>query len=228
MNEEISNKTLAFLLVGAIVVSLFGTFISLDKLNKLSGPSSITGMLTKTGTVQLDVGGLESFKVNTNINFGALSPNASKLWASTDTTNDWLGTNANDCTDISGGVNDCNGMIIENDGNAVLNISFNTTSNAASFIGGSDPVAPQFRYYAREGNQSGAGNEDGCSGSVTNGGPGWTEIAADTDYAICTGNSGQGFDFAAGSDKLALEFNLTIPTDAPQALKSATITIFNT
>ncbi len=223
MKEEISNKTLAFLLVGAIVVSLFGTFISLDKLNKLSGPTGITGMLTKQGTVQLDVTGLESFKVNSNVNFGYLAPNSSKLWASTNTKNNWLGGSANDCTDnTTGGANDCNGMIIENDGNAVLNISFNTTSDAASFIQGG---GPSFSYYAREGNQT--GGEQGCTGSVTNLGPGWTEIAADTDYAICSGNAGQGFEYATGSDKLALEFNLTIPADSPQGAKSATINIFN-
>jgi len=226
MTNEISNKTLAFLLIGAIVVSLFGTFVSLNKLNKISdyGLGGITGLITDSGTVTLDVSGLESFNVYTDVDFGSIIPNATKLWATTNTTNNWLGTFVNDCSLPAGA---CQGLTIENDGNEVLNISFNTTEDAASLIGG---TTPYFKFFTRNGNET--FGEGGCDGNIIYNSSSalvWTEILADTDYVICNGTGGDGFDFQSGADTVTLEFNLTIPADAPKIQNSvADITIFNT
>ncbi len=53
--DEISNKTLAFLLIGAIVISLGGTLISMNKLKDIA---SATGLITSdktNGTITLTV-----------------------------------------------------------------------------------------------------------------------------------------------------------------------------
>jgi len=45
---------------------------------------------------------------------------------------------------------------------------------------------------------------------------------------MCNGTDLEGFGYAANADKITMEFNLTIPNDAPQTANSqATIFIFN-
>jgi hypothetical protein len=232
MTNEISNKTLSFLLVGAIVVSLFGTFVSLNRLNKIStgGLGSITGLATNgTGTVDLTVTGQASFRLSqSGVNFGSITPNSSGFWITTETANEWAGGAQNNCSLITGLASDCSGIEIENDGNEVINISFNTSSNAASLIGGTAP-APLFSFRMVNGNRTGLGINGGCNGTemYNMSGTGWQEIAADTLYELCNGTSNSGFMFESGQDRITLEFNLTIPGDAPQSASSATIDLWN-
>ena len=230
MTNEISNKTLAFLLVGAIVVSLFGTFVSLNRLNKIStgGLGSITGLATNgTGLVQLEVSGQASFRLEqSGGTFGAIQTNSTGYWISTETANEWAGGGQNNCSVITGL---CSGIEIENDGNELINISFNTTANAASLIGGTTP-APAFSFRMVNGNRTGLGNDGGCNGTelYNMSGTGWQEITAGTMYELCNGTtSDTGFMFEAGQDRITVEFNLTIPGDAPQATSSATIELWN-
>lgn len=226
--ETVSNKALAILLVGAIFVSLMGTFVSLNRLEQFqpTGLRGITGMYSDTGQVQLEVSELVSFTLNSNVDFGQITPNASQLWISTETNNSqWAGV-ANDCTDLTGS---CFGLEIENDGNGLINLSFNTTSNASTFIGGTDQT-PVFSFMMVNGNRSGFGNENGCNGTLGYN-LSYTSITEDTDYLLCNNtitNSSSGFNWEPGEDKMTMEFNLTIPTDAPQSgTKTATLTFFN-
>jgi hypothetical protein len=68
---DISNRTLATFLLLAIVVSLGGTLVSLNKLNSLTGFAT-----TGTGNVSLSVGSTLSITtIDSNaINFGSCSP----------------------------------------------------------------------------------------------------------------------------------------------------------
>jgi len=213
MAKEISNKTLAVLLVGAIFVSLMGTFVSLNRLNQLSpvGLRGITGMQLATGKVNLSVTGQASFTTNTNVDFGIITPNSTGFWITTNTDNTgWAGSGSHNCSNISG---PCQGIEIENDGNEIINITFNTTTNASLLIGGTAPV---FSFRARNGNRSGAASEPGCNGTLQNNGTAWYSVSEDVNYILCNGTAGEGFGFMAGEDKITLEFNLTIPGDAPQ------------
>jgi len=67
--KEINNSTLALFVVMAIVVSVFGTLLSLNKLNQL-GDTSITGMLsttaTQTGTANLTVPSVAAINLTNN------------------------------------------------------------------------------------------------------------------------------------------------------------------
>ena len=53
--DEISNKTLAFLLVGAIVISLGGTLISMNKLSDMAAATGLISSDKTNGTVTLNV-----------------------------------------------------------------------------------------------------------------------------------------------------------------------------
>jgi hypothetical protein len=224
MVDEISNKTLAILLIGAIAVSLFGTFVSLSKLNQLRGPG-ITGMAT-TGQVNVTIQGKQSFTVRSNVNFGILQPNSTGFWVSTDVNNtERLNqSQANDCTD-TGAVdpNACYGIEVENDGNVLINLSFSSNMNAAALIGG---TAPLFRYRIEDGNKTGAGANP-CNG--TDGSVGWALIATGVSNDICNSTLPHtGLGYAPSRDIMTIEFNLTIPSDAPVRTNSyATITIDN-
>lgn len=223
MTNEISNKTLAFLLVGAIVVSLFGTFVSLDRLNKIDARDFelITGFATEgTGTVDLSVDALSSFRLaQIGVDFGTIQPNSTGFWISTETTNAPY-SGGNDCTTVLGA---CSGIEIENDGNERINISFNTSFDADSLIGG---TLPAFKFKIINGNRTGIGNENGCNGTILHNVT-WQEITADTVYPICTGTFNTGFMPQAQQDRITMEFNLTIPNDAPQAATQATIELSN-
>jgi hypothetical protein len=222
---EVSNKALAILIVGAIAVSLLGTFISLNRLSGIGplGLPGITGMYTvnRSGTVTLDVSGSASFKVNTNVNFGTIAPNSTGYWISTNTDNVWAGGGATNCSRIDLG---CQGIVIENDGNEIINLSFNTSTGAGTLIGG---TRPSFDFLVRNGNQSGAGSENGCNGTLQNNAT-WTNITPSTSYIICNGTHNSGLGYVVNQDKITLEFNLTIPNDAPQTASSqATLFLFN-
>jgi len=226
MSEQISNRTLAVLLVGAIAVSLFGTFISLEKLNSMGGFGGITGMATNgTGYVQLDVTGLSSFTVvATTVNFGTIVPNASTFYITTNTDNVEGGVGATDCTGVTSA---CSGIELMNDGNEVINVSFNTSSSATDLIGG---TAPFFAFHVRSGNRSGAVDQ-GCNGSIpfNSTGNSWHNITPDTDYRICNSTSTlkSGFGYVDSADSITLEFNLSIPADAPvRSGSQADLTIF--
>lgn len=61
---DISNKTLAMFLVAAIVVSIAGTIISLNKITEV-GPGGLTGMApTDTGNVTVNVGATVSIIIS--------------------------------------------------------------------------------------------------------------------------------------------------------------------
>jgi len=225
MAEQITNKSLAFLLVGAIVVSLFGTFISLNRLNSLSpGLQGITGLATNgTGTVTLSVSSSASFRFAApTVDFGTIQPNSTGFWISTASNNSWANGsgNANNC--LSAVADACRGIEIENDGNEVLNISFNTTSNATHLIGG---TAPAFSFMVANGTRVGPGNSDGCNGTITY--DTWQTVVHDTMFPICNGTGNGGLGYSAGADRVTIEFNLTIPGDAPQATGQANITVWN-
>ena len=80
MADEISNKTLAFLLVVAIAISLGGTFVSMNRLNTLMNLPGVTGFATanSTGTANVTITASASirFAVN-NLDFGIGAVNSS-------------------------------------------------------------------------------------------------------------------------------------------------------
>ena len=155
---ENTNKTLALLLVAAIVVSLGGTIISLQKLGQIS----VTGKATTSGTATVVVS--QTYVVNltdTSIHFGTGSltegvadcriySNGTEI-----PTSCWTGTAA-DST-----------LRWHNTGSTTMFVDIQSSATPANFVGGD---SPEFQFKCR----------------VTNGGTtyGYTSFAAAaTDYA---------------------------------------------
>ncbi len=119
---DISNRTLGLLLVAAIVVSIGGTFISLNSLNNMSGGGLPTGFaITDTGNVTLNVADTVNILVNDSIiNFGTCTMvlNASKTTSSYDSSGSPTDSQNFECSDTGGGIFPDN-ISVQNIGNVV-------------------------------------------------------------------------------------------------------------
>ncbi|MBT7903016.1 hypothetical protein HN587_04060 [Candidatus Woesearchaeota archaeon] len=146
--EEVSNKTLAILLVAAIVVSLGGVVLSMNKLGKVT---VVTGFASGTNTTQdgevtLNITAYSSFEfIDSAIAFGSATLNGSddstyyECWSGNGTeTNDALFPDLVCPTDA---------VQIHNDGSFDLSINFTSSLVSTSFICDQcNDVAPSFKY----------------------------------------------------------------------------------
>lgn len=124
---EITNKTLGMLLIAAIVVSLGGTFVSLNKLDGVSTTGYATN--NQTGTVSLTVGSSLSIIVTDGtIDFGTCSPQASDITLISENV-----AGAGDNTNCQGGTFP-DRLVIENDGNKDANVTVRTTHNGTTMF----------------------------------------------------------------------------------------------
>jgi len=202
--DEISNKTLAILLIGAIVISLGGTLISLNRLARIRLPG-ITGFVTDTATVDVTI--TETTEVNwttSTIDWGSGTVVYSKRCelnsydASFDSAN---------CTAAGFSV-DTDGLVLENTGNKNVSLNISTGKNAADFIGGTSPVY-QWNATELEGAATCTGGLDGDSS--------W-QTASTIHTVVCTN-----FQCDNDYDTIHFDVKVEIPDDAVGA-KSDTIT----
>ncbi len=226
--EQMSNKTLVFLLIAVIVVSVGGTIISLNKINRLTQLQAITGMASEgTGYVNVSVISLASIQlVDTRIDFGACTPNISTSakpganLSSNDSSGSW-GDDAGICT-RSGTDN----ITIKNDGNAFINVTVQTNTLAANLIAGDEPFPPGFYFSSRNATVKTGSYGPGCHNNTNVlGATGlqwiWKNFSdATTNFGICD-------NLTYTSDKNAIFFfvKIEIPTNAPaQGEQEADIT----
>ena len=124
---DISNKTLAWLLIGAIIVSILGTFTALNRIQKLG----ITGAATTTqGTATVNITTSQSirFAVAT-IDWGTGGVNTTAGY--------------NNCTLYTDGTSNgpgcygfdtvSQGLVLENDGNQNVNVTIVSDKDAHSW-----------------------------------------------------------------------------------------------
>jgi hypothetical protein len=207
---DLSNKSLALLLVAAIVITLGGTLVSLSRLNELG----ITGGATSgVGQVNLTVSSNASCTVSTNIIFGSARPTANTS-ISTDFANNvgWDGTLCNGASNAS-----CTGLIINNTGNTLLNITYNTSKLGPAFLD-SQHTNASFRYMV-DNTEGGAG----CTGTL---GPvAWTTVL---NNATATGNTSalcNNLNYLPAPNAIIMDFNMSILQNITSGAKTTDITI---
>ncbi|MFH1133553.1 MAG: hypothetical protein V1735_03620, partial [Nanoarchaeota archaeon] len=155
MPSDISNRTLAILMLFAIVISLGGLYLSTNRLARIGG---ITGFASSgTGSVNVTIVSFNSIAIeDALINFGNCTPTAG--------TGDNLSSNESSepaCVTTGGtgsGVYPDN-VSVSNDGNTNINVTVKT-SNTGTFIGG---TSPKFWYSSRNASVYG-----GCHNTSTN------------------------------------------------------------
>ncbi len=146
---DISNKTLALLMVAAVVVSLGGLFVSLDRLSKLGGAGTegangVTGFAIALGRANVTITSSATITMSdSSINFGACTLPS-------------VGTLANISSNNSNGGGYCDGVFpdyvtVVNTGNNNLNISVKTNVSAREFLGPSNSNNTQFYFMTRNG-----------------------------------------------------------------------------
>jgi hypothetical protein len=209
-NMDLSNKTLAFLLVAAIVISIGGTIISLNKLNKIT----VTGLATQyntTGTTNFTLQSSVSiiFRVS-NVNFGTgyVNANGTGCDITTNATTGWNSTG-----NCLGGLTNASPFIIENNGNVNVALLLNSSADAAAFIGGTIP-APVFQWaVSNNGTESAS-----CTGVLSD--TTWTNVnTTGGPTTVCTN-----FSYVDSNDTIRLDIKVLIPEDASQSTHTATIT----
>lgn len=204
-----SNKTIAILLLAAILISGTATMISISKLHTLR--STITGFATSnvTGFANVSITGVTSIALlDASVNFGSCAP-ASSGW-----TNVSSNTTSTAICNYPQGAPDF--IRIENDGNVYINVTINSSLTAAQLIGGTNPAF----YYDTEnsggsnpgcGTDPGAGNGGVCNhaGNCTT--RNWTNFAAaNTAYKAC-----ENLTYGDTSNEFDTYMLIQIPFDAP-------------
>ncbi len=197
MNE---NKVIMFLTVCAVIISVLAIGIGYLSVSNLV--TKISGLVT-TGEANLTVETRAEINFTSRyVNFSSGRVNQASTAASLFTVG--AGT-------VSGGNwTASSGMIIENIGNVNVSLNLSVAKNASQFIGGTNPVY--------EWNLSDTATEaDSCTNIAGNGDSPRMNIfyQANTTPSIALGGLGCAvFRSRAASDRIRLDFNLTVPEDS--------------
>jgi hypothetical protein len=208
---EISNKTLGLLLIAAIVVSLGGTIVSLNKLDATSTTGYVTN--NQTGNVSLSVGAALSIIISgdAEIAFGECTPDVNSALI-LDSNASASGANNSAC---SGGTFPDN-ITIVNDGNVNANVTIRTSANGTTLFDGDTNGG--FAYMARNAVETGCAN--GLQDSYVEFTVEDDGIASDTDLNPLCGN----LSYADAGDEIQVFARITLPASVDTTTGSADIT----
>jgi hypothetical protein len=208
---EISNKSLAILLIAAMLVSVGGAMFTLSRLGSLTdvlGLPGITGFGT-AGVINVSVMQIAILNVSQPyVDFGVGyvqtgKPGAKLLF--------WEGPPASYNWTSFGGSSSPFPLRINNIGNVNLSVSVISDKNALHYLGGG--TNPSLIYYGYETSGS-------CSGTIV----GQTEISEDGGLQNNTKNVCNEFQFIGGKNEILIAMVLYIPYDAPVGNKTMTLT----
>ena len=207
--DEISNKTLAILLIAAIVVSLGGTLISLNRLARIKVPI-ITGFLPgapEQAEVKLEISSLVQVNFTTDtIDWGSGYVKAGYDFCVLNSYDAAIGDNCSSFTPQTAG------LVLENIGNRNVTLNITMQKNADDFIGGGSPVC-QWNVSELE-----SGSAPGLE--LT---PGDWQSCSTTDVVVCN-STGGGFLAGDSTDTLNFDVLVQIPSDAAPGTKTNVMT----
>ncbi|MBU0535656.1 MAG: hypothetical protein KKE20_01725 [Nanoarchaeota archaeon] len=215
--SEISNKTLAILLVAAIVVSLGGTMISLGKISGLR-MMSVTGFAeSELANVSVRITTQASINWTTNsTDFGSgyVVSGCTHCHMNTSTS----GIGSEDATCCSAGLTGPDSyLVLENNGNQNVSLTFDFDKDAAAFIGGTNPV---FQINISEGEPTSCVDVSGAPGSglVATWNNTFANVPTATD-SVCGI-----FQPEQGHDQLNVTVAISIPENAIKGSLSSVVT----
>jgi len=198
MESDISNRTLASLLVIAIVVVIATTMITISKMQ--ASNNVVTGFATSqqgTATVQIN-SSLSILLTSTTVDFGSCAPAGNTLT---------LESNASATpTSCTGGTYPGQ-MTLLNNGNVNATINISSDVNATQLLNPSQAGGEEFYFAGYDGSSA-------CAGTLTST---WTSFAAaSTPYALCT-------KLLTGKS-MGIYYKLVVPPTAQSGTHTATIT----
>lgn len=205
---SVSNKTLAIMLLAAIVVSLGGTFISLSRLGTMSTP---TGHATddSQGNITLTIDEILSITTidNNLIDFGTCELGADSAGI---TINSEQGADTDNCSNVG----DVEAILVRNNGNLDANVTIQAASVGTDQGGagpffldtGSSNSSLQYKFM----NESHASYEGGCMSGM--GPSSYTDFAEPaTEYTACELLQSHSSDNSIGVD-----FQISVPDSASE------------
>ncbi|MBU0758410.1 MAG: hypothetical protein KKF44_10155 [Nanoarchaeota archaeon] len=219
--EDISNRTLATLLIAAIVITLGGTIMSLNRLSQVGGPSffPVTGRgTTDTGKVNVTIQSSQSIRLmgTTIIDFGAGNVNASDSTCNTNGVNVTTvdsGTNELDCWLVSDAVQLVGtDFDVENDGNVDVAVNISGKSNQSFITTSGDFSATDYKW--QFGSENTPGDVDCEAGEPT----GWVHFGENE--TLCTRLPWEDEE----NDNLTVNVMLRFPANTTAGLFSDTVT----
>ncbi|MBN2368143.1 hypothetical protein JXC34_03915 [Candidatus Woesearchaeota archaeon] len=208
---DISNKSLAFILIATMVVSIAGLFFSMNKIDEMS----ITGYAAQnaSGTATLTIGSTARLIFqDAAIAWGAGSVNTTggNLWCNLTTENS--NDDATYCLDFD---EQTDGLTLRNDGNTVFtSVKLNSSHTSDTLLAGDDPLV-----LIRATEESNA-----CLGDLN-----WSTMTEITSvFTVAIGSAPQlceapGFNFTEADDDIYLDINVSIPYNAPAGAKTLTL-----
>ncbi len=207
--EEISNKTIAALLVVAMVLSLSGTFFSLNKLNMLQ--KGVTGYATAyndNATATLSLASVTSITYTTNaVDWGTGSVDTSNGFTECNLTTSGLAAYSG-CLNFNAQPAP---LVLENDGTVNVKVNITANETPSSWIGGTNPGF----YFVGSDNE--AGSCDATTGNLVT-----TETAlSTTEVTLCANLS-----YDNANDALNLDLKAQVPYDAPTGSKIVKVTAY--
>lgn len=199
--EDISNRTLATLLVVAIVISIGGTYVVLQR------TPAITGLFTgtnATGTLTFEQQGVLSIKLNDAVaSFGNVTSTSNGIC---EVYTDGVTSPVNCTQSVTG-----DGMLLENDGNIDAHVRVNSSYGIDSMTLGTGGA----QYFKAADSEAST-----CTGTLTST---YTTLPgyADARASVCTN-----MDFNDGTDLLDIDYSLRIGTDLAPGNYSENVTFW--
>jgi hypothetical protein len=217
---EVTNRTLAILLVCAIMISLAGTIVSLGRLKNIYAPITGFGVSSSDeGRVVYNVSLNSQIEFDDKkINFGdGYAAGGSCTMSINASVGAVLRTDSAECNEQWGTFASGSEypLVIENYGNMDLNVSITSDKSAATFIGGS---SPGFFWMAGQ-NETGSCN-DTTFEDLNN----WEAIAANDETPLCS-NLTWSLDDATNSIALGIKVVIPENANARTTQQNATITV---
>jgi len=205
MDKDYSNRTIAYLLLVAIFVSVAGTLLSLSKMGGIGAPL-ITGAATSgAGTAQLTVASALSIVVeDTTVNFGECTPvGVPGTWFESNATDKGAGSpSPGFCT----GLQNPDNLTIHNDGNQFANVTINASN--VDITGGTLNKSLMFAMMNA--------SKPGCVEAAQRS---WYNMTALGEYTVC-GN----LTFKTNYNRIWVYFGVWVPSDATAGQRSSTLT----
>jgi len=205
---DISNRGLALLLVVAVVVSLGGTIVSLNRLNELGFTGQATANSSGTAQFALSTNVVVTF-TSATVNFGTGYVNGTTTaYCNLTTTTSWNQTGG-----CAGELTNSTPFYLRNDGNIDVNLSLQSNATAWQFIsgGGGTFQTPIFQWQLTN-NQTNA-----CSLNLQP--TAWTNVNTTENQTVC-----EVFQWIDTNDTLRLDIMAVVPINANQTAHSALIT----
>lgn len=215
--NEISNKSLVYVILLTLTISIFSTFVSLNKIETINSDISvITGKATssQSGTATINLSANVGIILNNNaLDWGTGSANQTnpaceivRLTTNGTTNATWL--NTNNCWTGGQAVAEADDFLVENTGTLPVLLEINS-SNSTVFWGFGSGTTTDYQWRALE-TENGA-----CSGDLNNT---WQEFDGDWQTACTVLN------YVEGSDELYIELNISYNrTEATNGVKLATV-----